>query len=504
VLARAGFTLALLGTCACGDGAGPPAGERTGNITESQGSASEAEIDRDHGPGPTTIVLNRDGRAALGIEVAPVERRSRSAGFSLPGSVELRPGARRAAAAPLAGRLSLSAGLLDEVATGDVLFSVDAPALRETKASITDLDAELAAQDAWLREAAQLEQAHLEHEAALVALRERWERRLVELRELREAAGGQSEALATAETAMVETRARYAEAREAGADQHAAVAERRALRTGLAARREALLNGLAQVLDLAPESLVELDPAGRLVWQSLSRVDVRATAPGLVDDVEATDGAWVAAGDLVLGLRRSGELWVRAEALQSELPKIGTLAGAIVRPAEAQPSDPREARVELLPGLDADPHRRTAEVLARFTAGVPAWARPGLAVRVHGEVDEADEGFAIPSAAVRRDGLERGVWIEDPSLPARLVFVHVTVLAEQRGWIWIDDEKHHHDEDLAAPNEPAETPHEEPDFITATTRVVVRGAGRLLLATRGAGQAGGHFHADGTFHAEAD
>ena len=33
-------------------------------------------------------------------------------------------------------------------------------------------------------------------------------------------------------------------------------------------------------------------------------------------------------------------------------------------------------------------------------------------------------------------------------------------------------------------------------------RVVARGAGRLGLAAQGASQSGGHFHADGSFHAE--
>src|SRR5690606_15613003 len=108
-------------------------------------------------------------------------------------------------------------------------------------------EAELLAQEAWLRESLELERAHRDHEAALGALVERWQRRLAELAALRDAAGGQGEALAAAETALVEARARFAEARELGAEHHAEVAERTARRVGLGARREALLGGLAEV-----------------------------------------------------------------------------------------------------------------------------------------------------------------------------------------------------------------------------------------------------------------
>ena len=59
------------------------------------------------------------------------------------------------------------------------------------------------------------------------------------------------------------------------------------------------------------------------------------------------------------------------------------------------------------------------------------------------------------------------------------VVVPVAVLETSDGWVWIDGP------------------------VKAGMRVVVRGAGRLTMAVRGGAQSGGHFHADGTYHAEA-
>lgn len=495
---RALATALLFGVLSTGCGQPPPA------VDASVGAAM-AHDEHDDDRGPLMLLLSRTGREALGISIARVEQRPRRGAFDLPGRVEPVPGARRVAAAPVAGRLQLLRGSLEEVAAGDALFGVDAPSLWETRAVLAELEAEDHALEVWLEQAEHLELAHREREEALLLLVERWERRLGELRALREAAGGQGEALAAAETAHVEALARFAEARELGAEHHAEAAERRAMRTGIAARREALFAGLGQVLGRTQAELHEADASGEPLWRRIEQVEVRTSAAGVIDDILATDGAWVQAGDVVLGLRNPRALWIKAEALQAELPGLERATAAFARPADDPPGEgggpagevgSRAVPIRLAPGLEADPRRRTAEVLAFFDGAVPPWARPGLAVRIAAAVEAADAGFAVPAAAVRRDGLDRGVWVQDPGDPARLVFVHVKVLAEDRGWVWIDDEDHS-DHDHGEGQGQASA-----DLIHADTRVVVRGAGRLLLATRGALQTGGHFHADGTFHAD--
>ena len=77
---------------------------------------------------------------------------------------------------------------------------------------------------------------------------------------------------------------------------------------------------------------------------------------------------------------------------------------------------------------------------------------------------------AVP--AVNFDGASVG------EKPVELLAVTVEVVEEGSEWSFVE-----------GPLEPG-------------NRVVSRGAGRLGLAARGAGQVGGHFHADGTFHAE--
>ncbi len=88
--------------------------------------------------------------------------------------------------------------------------------------------------------------------------------------------------------------------------------------------------------------------------------------------------------------------------------------------------------------------------------------------------------MAVPSASLRRDGADRVVWVENPDRSMELIAVPVTVLEEGPEWTFIE-----------SPIEPG-------------NRVVARGAGRLALAAQGASQSGGHFHADGSFHAEED
>jgi len=119
------------------------------------------------------------------------------------------------------------------------------------------------------------------------------------------------------------------------------------------------------------------------------------------------------------------------------------------------------------------------EARARVTAGLELAAAelpPGAAASVSGLV--ASSRVAVPTAALRRDGVERVVWVENPARPVELIAVPVVVLEEGPEWTFIE-----------SPIEPG-------------NRVVARGAGRLALAAQGASQAGGHFHADGSFHAE--
>ena len=94
-------------------------------------------------------------------------------------------------------------------------------------------------------------------------------------------------------------------------------------------------------------------------------------------------------------------------------------------------------------------------------------------------------GLAMPGTIIMTNGLillaqnvtgKWGTWSYLWTM--ELIAVPVVVLEEGPEWTFI------------------ESP------IEAGNRVVARGAGRLGLAAQGASQEGGHFHADGSFHAE--
>ena len=143
---------------------------------------------------------------------------------------------------------------------------------------------------------------------------------------------------------------------------------------------------------------------------------------------------------------------------------------------------PKGASVEglLRRGVTSNARERSAQVLVAFAGeSAPTWARPGTSVLVTVPAKgPPPASVAVPTSALRRFGADRVVWVENPATPMELLAVTVEVVEEGSEWSFVE-----------GPLEPG-------------NRVVSRGAGRLGLAARGAGQVGGHFHADGTFHAE--
>lgn len=480
---QSNVTLALLLVLltSCGGGDAPPAGAGP----DGAGSADGADAHDDHADdGPSekerSIVLNAAGRQSLGLLFETVEQRPRGPLLDFPGSVEPTYDARHIASAPLAGRIELVVLPMETVAEGAVLFRIDAPDWRILQADLAEAEATISGLDAWLGEVETLVLAHRRHEAALSSLEDRWKDRLSQLESIRESAGGQASALVTAQAALLDARARLSEAQEVGARLAVDRAEHVASRESMLARRRSLLARASTLVGKSVEDLSVTTAAGP-AWAAVSRIEVRARRGGLVDVLHENDGAWAEAGRAILELRRTDALWVHADVWQADLPKLAASAIVTIRPASGPAGDTRAARATLRPGLTADPREMSAAAIAIFDGGPPAWARPGLAVRVQVEPpEEASSSPAVPLAAIRRDGLERVVWVEDPSNKATLICIPVEVIDEADGWAWIE-----------SPIEPG-------------MRVVVRGAGRLSLAVSGSESSGGHMHADGTFHAEDD
>lgn len=102
------------------------------------------EHDHGHEHGSSRSVEVSDSAArSMGLRtVRAVRRRMRSTRV-LNGRLELSPDARRTTSAPVAGRLSLKVKPLQDVAKGDVLFTLASPGLKEQDREIQVLEARL-------------------------------------------------------------------------------------------------------------------------------------------------------------------------------------------------------------------------------------------------------------------------------------------------------------------------------------------------------------------------
>lgn len=458
----AALTLLLAVSCAGGDPPAPDSGEYRGQEATSAGARA--------------VLLNEEGRDALGLVLEDVAVRATGPRLELPGAVEPTFDALQVAAAPMEGRVEVVALPLSSVEPGALLFRVDAPSWRSMQSELAAVEAELEGHAAWLDQVEGLERAHRRHEAALSALETRWTDRLAQLQAIRDAGGGQAAALVSAQASLLDARARLAEAQEVGARLAVDRAERLARRATAEARQRSLLARAATVTGVPVEELATAAEGEGRTWRSIERIEVRARRAGLVVALEITDGAWADAGDVVVRIRRPGAVHVRAAVFQADLDGLEDGASVLVR------RGPEDAGVEgiLRRGVTANARDRSAQVLVAFAGeGAPAWARPGTSVLVTVPAKGTSPArVAVPTSALRRLGADRVVWAENPAKPVELLAVTVEVVEEGSEWSFVE-----------GPLEPG-------------NRVVSRGAGRLGLAARGAGQVGGHFHADGTFHAE--
>jgi multidrug efflux pump subunit AcrA (membrane-fusion protein) len=405
-------------------------------------------------------------RKNLGITFVKVERRRLASTLRLPGAFESLPQARAEHRAPLAGRLDLRVQPLQPVAKGDVLFTIDAPEWRALQRQLGDLDTEAAVAAAHLAATEPLLAAHQRHEQSLQEALLVMQERVQSLIATNTSVGGQAQALAEARVQQAQVQAQIAEAAEQHTETSARIARLTADGAAFVARRASLL-AAAQALFGAP---VEAR------WRELDVVEVRATTPGVVDAIGAAPGAFVAAHDLVVATLDPTRVRFRASALQGDLGRLADGQSCEISPAG--PTDPT-ARVTgpLQLAAAADPVRRTLDVFVVPTAAAP-FVRPGVAGFVAITTDAAERAeLAIPRAAVLPDGLARVFFRRDPGDPDKVIRVEADLGRDDGRWVEIKSGLVDGDE------------------------VVLAGAFELVLTSAGSPK-GGHFHADGTWHAD--
>jgi biotin carboxyl carrier protein len=444
------LTLAALAAVACA-----MALAACGGPSEDHADHDHAE---DHAPVPTNRVEIPDAvRRNLGITFARVEPRNVERVLRVPGRFELLPTARREYRAPLDGTVELLVQPQQSVDAGTPLYRLrsaewqrlvqDTAAARARVESMVPMKAALDAQELSQRER-----------------RKVWQDRLVQLERIREAGGGSAGQFAEARTQHSAAQAELAAVSVRMAELESA---HRVAEAELAARAA----HVSMILDAAGCAGEPGDPVP-------TDLVVCASMPGRVEQIAVTQGGRVDASSVVASTVNPDGVWFRARALQSDLGRLADGMRAAVAPPsggslESQPAIAGALKI----GATADADGRTID-LYMMPEGGTSWARSGVAASLEITLEDAPEELAIPLSAVVRDGAKPVIFRRDPANPDRAIRLDADLGPSDGRWIAV----------LSGVREGDE--------------VVVAGAYQLMLSMSGSSPKGGHFHADGTFHAE--
>jgi len=436
------------------------------------GCRSEAAAPHDDHDEPPTLTNRIDVpppvRENLGIRFVTVERRRVAATLRLPGHFELLPSARTEYRAPVAGRVQVQVQPLQAVQAGDLLFTLDAPEWRRLQRELSDLRTEQAITAARLAAQEPLLEVHEAHELSLREAGVVMTDRVQALEQTRQSLGGQAAELAAARVQLAQVRSQAAEAAEHHAEVHARLAELRAQIVALDQRYQTLLAAAATVTGVGPGQLDS-------IWRKLEAIEIRAQKAGVIGELGLAGGAWLETGELVASVVDLSRLRFRARCPQGDLARIQD--GQQARVVAQDPATPAVQGMLQL-GAFGDPTQRTLEVYL-LPASVPAWARPGIAAFLEIEVQSGDEHeLAVPSRCVLPDGLRRVFFRRNPKNPDQVIRIDGDLGVADGRWI------------------------EVKSGLVDGDEVVLDGAYELMLASSGSAMKGGHFHADGSFHAD--
>lgn len=404
-----------------------------------------AKPGEDQGGKPPTnrIDIPATVRSNLGITFAKVERRRVAETLRVPGAFELLPGARRDYHAILSSHIRYQVSQFDQVDAGETLFEFQSPEWQKMQSRID------------------LARASLDRgKAKLEALQVR------------------IDALANANVKRADLQSEVIELRAERATQEAELTA--ALMAGVQVLNSCL-GPNSTALD-ADDLLVELDVNGRSIprYRTIDWIEVKARNGGVVESLNVTDGAFADGNTLVMKTVDPEMIRFRTRCLQSDLARFGKSPNARIVPDQDMINEGIWA--ELKVGLDADPRQRTATLFAQPSEQAD-WSRPGVAAFLEVETS-ATSGIvlAIPRSAVVKDGVTHVFFKRDPLDPNKAIRVEADLGVNDGRWIEVKSEVGPEDE------------------------VVLDGAYELKLASSQSGinQKGGHFHADGTFHAEED
>lgn len=455
-------------------------------VTGCDGGSNDSDgSDVTHVTPPTNrIGIPSAVRANLGITFATVERRRIQDTLRVPGRFEYLPTATREYRAMLPGQIELLVEQFQPVTFGTPLYRIDSPAWRDIQKEIAEAESTIAQLRAILLSHEDLFLAHMLQEENLLENIVIWSERVAKLEALREAGGGSMRELTLARSALAESQAKIAELKELAAKHEVQQDQNRASLEAAMAHRELTLEAAASLAGMDPDALLVTDltiPSAPPAWLTMTTIEVRALAPGIVDAIDLTNGTWAELGNIVLSTVQPERVRFHAFGLQSDLGVLKDgLAATIVPPTptatgNAIPMD-QTMQGTLLLGPSGNAEDRTIDLFVT-PEELADWARPGVSAQLEIVTDESSVlELAIPLAAVQRDGLLPIIFRRAPDNPNEAIRMEADLGMDDERWVEV----------LSGLGE--------------GDQVVLDGGFQLMLATSGSIQKGGHFHADGTYH----
>lgn len=445
------------------------------------------------------IDINPAVRQNLGITFAIVESRAVTRTLRLPGRFELLPTAIREYRAIAPATVELLVEQYQTIKVGDPLYRLDSPRWRELQRELADAHADVTLARANVDSIPPLLEAHENHHTEIQKAVDLWTARIATLEQLESVGGVRGDEVAQARASLATSRVDLAETLEKEAELIARKAQYSASLQAATARLDFLFQAAASLTSLSPAQLQAPSASHPELphWQTLSSIQVRANAPGIIDAIARTSGSVVDQNDHILTTIQPHQLRFRATSLQSDLSRLSNGQRAFVVPmndavqpstSSTSPESPSSLAGLLTIAPTADAQRRTFELLltpdiaasqdsANSSAQLPHWARAGVSAFLEVTTSgSASQELAIPLKCVARDGTAAIIFRRDPSDPNKAIRLEADLGMDDGRWIIINS-------GVAEGNE-----------------IVLDGVYQLMVATSGSITKGGHFHPDGTFH----
>lgn len=411
----------------------------------------------------------------LGLTFAQVARGRLGNWMEVSGTLQVPDDRRFTVRTPASGRVQVFKGHWDTVAAGEVIAELVSPdllviqqALLTASSTQERTKTEVAAVQALLQES----DAHVTQARALT---QQTQARYEELQRLL-----RSNALSGKEVlqARQEHLAVQALALEAALQRDTLRARLVQLRLDATQAHLAFrqyLKALA-ILTGVPETALQADANGAATWQSLTALKIRAPGAGRLVELLVASGEWVATSATVAKILDTKELLFRGQLPEAELSRLVPGATVQVLPATAGFSPIPTRLVGPLPLTNQETRAVLVEARIpntdlRLPDGLSATARILL------EQSQYEEAL-VPGECMVQDGLEWIVFRRDPAKPDYVIRTTIAIGNRSRGLT------------------------EVISGVLEGDSVVCHGIHQLKNTGLGKAPAGGHFHADGTWHKE--